>query len=136
VALPWTAGAQLAASIRKGILAPKRMVPAAALRIDLSCSGDGLSLGNCIELMCCLGVECDVRPGFACKSGISEPSVVISLYKCSKSDVSDRIWPALRDAFTLECVHVKSTDGFSGCVYDYMRPSNCPKARRASCSEV
>ena len=106
------------------------------LCVELSCSADGLSLDACVELMCCLGVECDVRPGFACKTGRSEPSLIVSLYKSSKSEVVDRVWPALRDAFTLECAHVKASDGFSGCIYDYMRPSHCPKSLRSSCAEV
>ena len=46
----------------------------------------------------------------------------------------ERLWPALRQEFPqLECGHVEAASaGFSGCIHDFLRPSACPAAIRAT----
>ena len=66
-----------------------------------------------------------------CRVWNVEKGVVIELYNASKHDVCHRLWPQLRDIFHLECAHVREVGGgFSGCIYNWMRPSACPMVER------
>jgi hypothetical protein len=64
----------------------------------------------------------------------SERGVTLALYSVSKDRVGQSVWPALCSQFQLECAHV-STEGFKGCIYDWLRPSACPALVRKSCDE-
>jgi len=36
-------------------------------------------------------------------------------------------WPMLKKRYDLNCAHVNASPVFSGCIYDYIRESDCPK---------
>jgi hypothetical protein len=59
-----------------------------------------------------------------------ESGVALEIYDCTKGDRCDRLWPQLKVQFPLECAHVKVMDGFSGCIYDWMRETACPMRQR------
>ena len=69
----------------------------------------------------------DVHPGLAVKSKAVEPCAILYLYDASKQNFLSILWPALRKHFRLTCAHVKSDDGFSGCIYEFASPEgSCP----------
>lgn len=37
-----------------------------------------------------------------------------------------KLWPQLKTNFGLRCAHVKRESFFSGCIYDYLKESECP----------
>jgi len=56
-----------------------------------------------------------------------ERSVIIDLYSAEKEHTVSVLWPALRDALNLTCIHVHELGrGFTGCVHDYMGNTVCP----------
>lgn len=65
----------------------------------------------------------------------AEAGVILDLYKSSKQEVTERLWPQLRDIFSLECAHITAPD-FRGCVYDWMRESQCPASRRRARAQL
>lgn len=61
-----------------------------------------------------------------------EIGVVVTLFSSTKSDVLDSIWPELRSALGLTCIHVLELGGgFSGCVHEYSEASKCPHVKTA-----
>ena len=47
-------------------------------------------------------------------------------------EVVGQLWPKLKEEFGLQCAHFKQESMFSGCIYDYLRDSNCPGATNSS----
>ena len=49
------------------------------------------------------------------------------LYDVDKRDFLSNLWPALRRHYRLTCAHIKTEEGFSGCVYEFECPGSvCP----------
>jgi hypothetical protein len=66
-----------------------------------------------------------------CRSGAGplrhEHGVQIEFYGCDRRGFSDKVWPALKQRFGLECGHVTEVgSGFAGCTENYLRPTDCP----------
>lgn len=40
--------------------------------------------------------------------------------------IGEKVWEPLKEEFELDCAHLKVNDKFNGCIYDFLRPSNCP----------
>ena len=83
-------------------------------------------------LMAGLGVSSTVYETMSSVSGENnepytvESGVCIQLYKVTREKLKDAIWPALREAYDIECAHISDTEGSSCCVYDYVRDTACP----------
>lgn len=98
---------------------------------------------NVLAVLLQAGVKtCTVTPGWSlCTETPSsqaeiERSVVIDLYASDKENITDVLWPALRDSLGLICMHVHEFGrGFTGCVHNYIGESKCPHDRVAA-SEV
>ncbi len=106
---------------------------------------DGLLLlnaSNCAPLLVRLGVAATVVDSISSVdqdegAWKTERGVTVDLYGVTKADVCERIWPAMRDLFALECIHVHELGhGFNGCIYDWMRPSSCPMSVRKKAREA
>jgi hypothetical protein len=83
----------------------------------------------CVALARRLGVACTASQTWSSVSNdhcwCAEEGVALELHGVSKDCVANRVWPALRDEFRLECAHV-TTDHFKGCIWDWLRPTSCP----------
>ena len=44
----------------------------------------------------------------------------------NKKLIGEKVWEPLKKEFKLNCAHLKVNDKFDGCIYDYLRKSNCP----------
>jgi hypothetical protein len=106
------------------------------MKCQLRASWRDLSIDSrrVIEALQAAGVTaCTVTPGWSlCKDFPDEPpelerSVIIDLYSAEKDHTITALWPALRDALNLTCIHVHELGrGFTGCVHDYMGGTVCP----------
>ena len=56
-----------------------------------------------------------IENGCQIKFGSHPPQMLNSLF-----------WTKLKNAFRLQCAHVHVEGKFKGCIYDYLRGSNCP----------
>lgn len=79
---------------------------------------------------------CTVTPGWSlCKEHPESPSelecsVIIDLYATEKEQIIGSVWPRLKEALSLTCIHVHELGrGFTGCVHDYMGTTVCPHRR-------
>ena len=59
---------------------------------------------------------------------VIETGVSIDIYKQEKEGIK-KLWDALRKRFDLSCAHIKTHD-FSGCIFNYLRPSECPFVKK------
>ena len=44
----------------------------------------------------------------------------------SKKDIEKKLWEPIQNKFNLECAYINVSNNFNGCIYDYLRKSNCP----------
>ena len=88
--------------------------------------------------------SCDIVADFLQKNkimcSVSENTSVVpynGVYKIEKGcqislnshkpDLIDlKFWNALKEEFGLTCAHLNVKGKFKGCIYDYLRESNCP----------
>ena len=56
-----------------------------------------------------------IETGCQIKFGSHPPHMLNSLF-----------WTRLKNAFQLQCAHVHVEGKFKGCIYDYLRESDCP----------
>ena len=56
-----------------------------------------------------------------------EPGCCVLLPRVSRHALRTRVWEPLRGEFPeLRCAHVHAPATFSGCIFDFLRPSRCP----------
>jgi hypothetical protein len=101
-----------------------------------------LNKRDCIEILCHLKLggtatktlsSVDDEQGCWC----AESGIKLELHGVSKEDVCERLWPLLKQRFHLECAHVRLCNGhFSGCIFDWMRPSACPVSQRRAAART
>lgn len=68
-----------------------------------------------------------------------ESGVRVVLFGVTPRMVRDRIWPALRERYDLQCGYIRIGHQYCGCVLNWpgvFRPSLCPTSAAASVSSV
>tara|TARA_B100000674_G_scaffold259557_1_gene214028 strand:- start:440 stop:778 length:339 start_codon:yes stop_codon:yes gene_type:complete len=40
--------------------------------------------------------------------------------------INEKVWKPLNDKFDLSCAHLKISKQYQGCIYDFIKESNCP----------
>ena len=102
--------------------------------IELKISSQTTTLEKVASLLCELGVEASVSPTTnVCKTAEGafqlEPGAHILMPECTKTEFTQKIWPALKDAFSLRCGWMDaSVKSYRGCTENYVRQSACPAA--------
>ena len=109
--------------------------------IELRISSPSLACAEVARLLRHLGVEASVTPTTNVAKGHDgafsvEPGAHVLLPDCEKEAFSEKVWPALKAAFSLRCGWVDaSTKAYRGCTENYCRPSACPAQRASGLSE-
>tara|TARA_B100000683_G_C12015623_1_gene359798 strand:- start:155 stop:490 length:336 start_codon:yes stop_codon:yes gene_type:complete len=98
--------------------------------VELSISKKHL---NCLEIakyLKTVGIMASITPNTTvvcnqhkCKL---ENGCRILLNDCDKQIIKEKIWEPIKNKNQLNCAHIKIPNTFSGCIYDYLRDSNCP----------
>ena len=88
---------------------------------------------DCMEVAHLLhkaGIAASVAPNYTVspkgKDFQLETGCNITLTALPPEEIKDRVWQPLQDRFQLGCAHLHVVGKFRGCIYDFMRPSNCP----------
>jgi len=71
-----------------------------------------------------MGISLDVAPNFTVIDGRLEYGCKVT-FQGTSSDLKN-IWNHLKSKYDYNCAHVRKENNFGGCIYDYMRDSNCP----------
>ena len=101
----------------------------------LSVSGSQLSDTSCQEIAKSLqacNIPCkiinthSVVPSRGLDSYEYEHGCDIWLTNVSPTKIIPDIWKPIQKQYQLGCAYLEIIGGFSGCIYNYMRPTNCP----------
>jgi len=57
---------------------------------------------------------------------IKENGCQIKMGSHDSSTINTNFWIGLKNTFGLNCAHLEVEGKFKGCIYDYLRGSNCP----------
>jgi len=100
--------------------------------IELSISGANVFPQAVADLLCSLSVEASIFPTInVVKSSdgsfSQEQGACIVFPDCDRTTFASKVWPALREAFSLQCGYMDaSTPGYRGCTENFIRESACP----------
>ena len=72
-----------------------------------------------------LDINCHVVYNNTVIDGDIETGCNIVIPGVEKKEVK-KLWPCLKKRYDLRCAHVSNPPVFSGCVYDYIRETDCP----------
>ena len=91
----------------------------------LSLSGRGLACADVVNAMIKLGINGDVTQNVSVVDGIEESGCRVAIATVPYKESVRSLWTHISHTSTLTCAHVRIDDVFSGCVLDYLRPSQC-----------
>jgi hypothetical protein len=94
--------------------------------LKLSVSGPGICCRQVAEHMQRVGILANTTPNLTNVDSGIEPGCSVNVHRVSKAALNTQVWQPLRAQFGLSCAHVHVPGVFSGCVYDFLRPSDCP----------
>ena len=63
---------------------------------------------------------------------IKEPGCEITLCGVDPNKIYQNVWKPLQTKFELGCGHLQVGQQFSGCIYRYVQPYQCPKPKHVS----
>jgi hypothetical protein len=73
-----------------------------------------------------VGILANTAPNLTSYNKGVENGCVITCHQITKPTLHAKIWEPLKDKYSLTCGHVHAQGLFSGCYYDFMRPTQCP----------
>ena len=92
----------------------------------LSISSDRIeSCNEVAKYLNVMGIECFTVYNTTSHKNKIENGCNISFHKMDKKDINST-WDLLKKRYKLGCAHLTVYPIFSGCIYDYIRESNCP----------
>jgi len=97
----------------------------------LSISSHGIKDCNDVaDYMMKCGIPCFVSSNTTVinKNGmfIKENGCQIKMGSHDPSLIDTNFWLKIKNTFSLSCAHLEVEGKFKGCIYDYLRGSNCP----------
>ena len=98
--------------------------------ITLSISSKNIS--NChkvAKMMVNLGIMSSITPNYTVLDSMNghyiENGCRILIGSSNIKDIR-KVWLPLKKEFNLNCAHLNIKGKYNGCIYDYLRESNCP----------
>ncbi len=98
----------------------------------LSISKKGLKFRKVVDFLHEeLNLPCSVTENCSILSSSDDDSTYIEdgcqiIFQEDEKHTVESIWEELQQKFSLKCAHLVGRVHFNGCVYDYLRPSDCP----------
>ena len=91
------------------------------------------SIRNCkdvAEYMKKSGIPCHVTENHTVINNLGKYSIEngcqIKIGSHNSKLIDTNFWIQLKNKFSLKCAHLEVEGKFKGCIYDYLRSSNCP----------
>mgnify|MGYP004359146523 CR=1 FL=1 len=100
---------------------------------ELSISKKNLCCKEVARTLASLGISSKVssNDSVSCNSYTNncriEEGCTINLCGLNRTQYS-RLWLHLKTRFQLDCAHLKIDGQYTGCIYSYLKTSNCPKS--------
>lgn len=79
-----------------------------------------LDLGICSKITQNQSIICNSKKCWL------ENGCTILLSGLNPKYIGEKIWKPLNNDFNLKCAYLKIEKQFNGCIYDYLKESNCP----------
>ena len=83
------------------------------------------SCNEVAKYLCALDINCNVVYNTTVINGNIEPGCNIILVDNNKKQI-EKLWPCLKQRYNLTCAHLSNPPLFSGCIYDYIKKTECP----------
>ena len=103
----------------------------------LSISRQNLDCSEVAEYMRKMKIPCSVTPNITVQKCTTNKDCEIE-QGCSvifNDEPVSEVWKNLKSEFDLTCAHLRGHSNYEGCIYDYVRPTNCPGSLGSSGNE-
>lgn len=99
----------------------------------LSISRQGLNCSDVAEYMKNLQIPCSVTPNVTVRCHTLEDNTTKCEVEQGCSVIFNErpyVWNNLKSKFDLNCAHLHAHSNYEGCIYDYVRSSDCPSSEK------